>query len=243
MHDFGLFLNAVFHHWGALVSGVFGAIIGIIEKVRKQQITMVACFVFCGMCLFFACYVAWDQEHANYGNATNSLSVANAKIADLRPHFKLQVPATGSLIFERNSDSQIDESIVPTNGAAAGLIFQVEIYNTGGPSVTRDWRLTIHTIDGQSLDAKLVLSRDLSRMDTGGGNLPSHFTRDDLIIDKTKNNPIVTGGMQDGYVMFAVPQTRLDYLKAAGTIYEFSFRDVWDMIYSAKVPAPVPKRN
>jgi hypothetical protein len=116
----------------------------------------------------------------------------------------------------------------------------LRIYNAGSPSIVRDWDLTVLGADKQSLHAQH--SEDQPTL-TVTGSTQAVFDRKDSVLLKTRNSPIASGGMQEGHVIFVISDVNRDYLTAAGTSYNLSFKDVRDKTYNLSFAWPIPSRQ
>jgi hypothetical protein len=113
------------------------------------------------------------------------------------------------------------------------LIFYVEVFNKGKPSILRDWQLTIIGLDKNSTKADFFPFQNMQ--------VPI-FQNDpkDSIYEKTQSNPIPTGGEQYGYVLFTVQNLERTYMQIPGTIFEITFKDIDGNNYTNDCVWPLP---
>jgi hypothetical protein len=116
------------------------------------------------------------------------------------------------------------------------ILFPIHITNSGKPSTTGNWGLTVTFNDGEVFQsAPLVGEHDNSLPGSLGRR---HFTRDDDITVKTANSPITQGAGVDGYVYFDLPGIRTETLLQPGTILDVEYRDVAGKKYTFREVVP-----
>ena len=134
-----------------------------------------------------------------------------------------------------NKDQMI--SIGPTNHV---LVLFMEIYNSGRPTVVRDWLLRIKGVDEEKTVVFGYAQRDLSQT-MKASNPVNSFTVDNYIFDKVRTTPIPNGGMENGFIMFQILGVDEKWLHAAGTAYQVTFSNVYGNYYTNDFYWPLPK--
>lgn len=123
-------------------------------------------------------------------------------------------------------------------------IVRMEIFNSGFPSIVRNWQLKAAGSNGQTVYGKSPIPEppQITAVDSNGK------TNEVLILsnslrEKTKDNAIGHGESRDGYVVFVFPGVNKEFLAASTTLYTLSFEDVADTNYVLppfSAPAPNP---
>jgi hypothetical protein len=142
-------------------------------------------------------------------------------------------PKPGPAIETRMVD--LNAYVFVTVGTNHAAIFWLEIYNPGRPTVIRDWALTVTNINGPEVFHGLI-----PRGYTGATN---GLNPADYIWQKTRNRPIPTGGMENGYLIFGISGGGEKWLKDPDTIYQLTFRDVYGYSYTNFFHWPAPDVN
>jgi len=223
-HDLREYGAALWHYWILIMSGIAYVLIALFERYKGKPVRKYAFGLIAAGCILCAGFLTWRDEHSK-------LIVVNDALANVGPKFRLQVPSHG-----------LSES-----GSFHIMWFEVELFNSGQPSITRDWRLKIHAVDHQSIDAvpwglPFTPLTSFTNINSDG-TINRIISLVDLITERTKNVPIQSGGMTNGIAMFIIPDASKEYLSVPGTYYEFSFRDVLDRLYTSGFSVPMPNRK
>ena len=118
------------------------------------------------------------------------------------------------------------------------LVFYVEVFNHGKPSILRDWELTIIGLDKKTTKTDFVWNQDQAV--TVFPSLPTFYDSRFSIVQKTQSSPIPTGGEQYGYVLFTVQNLQRTYMQIPGTIFELTFKDIDGICYTNDFRWPLP---
>ena|ERR1700686_4550183 len=117
----------------------------------------------------------------------------------------------------------------------AAVMFFLHIGNSGKPSTTGNWGLTVTFTDGENVyGIPLVGEHDL----TQGGRLWRHFTREEDITFQTSTSPIQQGAAVVGMACFDLPGIRTETLLQPGTIFDVSYEDITKKRYSFREIVP-----
>jgi hypothetical protein len=103
------FIHSVFSHWGSLVSGVAGFLLSFYEKHKGRAISKVGLRMFTICCLFFAFYLAWEDERQ--ARLEYQLEASNAKmVADYRQRMmdRLQMTINAFKPQLENTNGRLD---------------------------------------------------------------------------------------------------------------------------------------
>lgn len=129
----------------------------------------------------------------------------------------------------------------PTNHV---IIFFIEIYNPGRPTIVRNWYLTVSGAgNGQMTNVfSGFCQRNLADLVQQNNTTNFSFVNN-YIFDKTRRTPIPTGGMETGFIEFTVLGPKEKWLEDSKTVYEVSFADVYGNSYTDRFnwPAPLPE--
>jgi hypothetical protein len=133
---------------------------------------------------------------------------------------------------------------------------QMQVFNAGdAPSFIRGFHMEVIGADKQVFYPFVVASfgtsaPPLSPLPTYSGPVPvlpgtlegAQSVMDDNLVKKGMN-PIPYGGMIEGFLVFTLPNSDLDYLRQNGTIFNVTFSDVKGKIISVSGTAPVTAPN
>jgi hypothetical protein len=141
--------------------------------------------------------------------------------------------------------AEIDGStfgIADSNPRMHPITFRVKIYNSGAPTIIRDWNLKVIGADQKPIQT-LFLDEQQPYPYNSTGVLTITIEKKDSIVEKTRTTPIDRNGMQEGYIIFYVQDLSREFLLAGGTSYELSFKDVNGQLYTAPdFTWPLPPR-
>jgi hypothetical protein len=143
-----------------------------------------------------------------------------AGIANSRQSGPLLKPHAGHISRGTNEDG------------AMVVICEMEVINSGSPSVARDWSMEVLIPNEKPIRAAMIVrfppDKWVTKTLRGAERV---FLRPNWLPDKAGTTPIATGGSVSGYVVFVIPNAALNYLDSAGTVYRVAFRDVHDTPY------------
>jgi len=131
------------------------------------------------------------------------------------------------VVVAGSSSAETDEA-----GVDSAVLFNVDLFNSGPPSVTQDWKLEAVLKNGEKIQGSRIINAVIT---TDGGRT---FLPKDFLDNMTAVKPIVTGGRLRGVVGFrfdGIPRTRIDDLD---TELVLSFRDVRDRPFKTKYHFP-----
>lgn len=129
------------------------------------------------------------------------------------------------------------------------LIVALSLYNSGSPSIVKHWTMTITPPRGDLIHGRLVPNFPGSMPVPVGMSVPffdpssKTIESKDWLYDKVVKNPIGEGSMEQGFLMFVIPQTTVDYLRIPGTKAEISYFDSYDKEYKGILPLPEMSRE
>lgn len=128
---------------------------------------------------------------------------------------------------------------VETNPPRSTLIIQLQIFNHGEDSITRNWGLTIKGADGDAFSANFL------KIAFGGGyeissnnnitNATTWYVQNDLAA-KTCTHKITKNSMEDGQVIFIIPPEKANntnFFTSHETEYTLWLADAVGRVYSA----------
>lgn len=115
------------------------------------------------------------------------------------------------------------------------VLLAVNITNTGAPTVATHYKLTVNC-GGKNIITNAVVADFLNEVnlvheDSGVVEKPSP---EDSLQKKTLQ-PIPTGGLAQGRIMFVLPEIALSDLRKIGAVYRIEFRDLWGTDYNAEM--------
>jgi hypothetical protein len=204
MDDFSTFIQAIGQHWVVLMSGIVSVGISIWQYIKHRQLHEKLFWWVGVLCLFFACFLAWRDEHR--------------ALADEQ---KKNSPVLVGTIDET-------EFMGNTNGSPPQLaaFIQFSIRNLGMPSIAEKFYLNLF-VDGKKFfipDRAVPPAIELVTL-----NPPYKLTfhQNDMIYEKTIS-PLPTGGMVRGWLYFDVTEAHLDRnaLNDTNVLWVVAFRDV-----------------
>lgn len=155
-----------------------------------------------------------------------------AQFAQPRPNLKADVDGSSLGISD-------------VNPRLHSVVFRVKIYNSGSPSIVRDWSLKVKGADQKPIATQFLgMQQPFPFTATDNhGNVSTKIEKSDTIMDKVDSVPIPEGGSQEGWIIFFVPDLSRDFLQTGGTSYELSFKDVSGQNYIApSFNWPLPAR-
>jgi hypothetical protein len=124
---------------------------------------------------------------------------------------------------------QSEINISDLNPMSHHVTFVLTIFNSGTPSIIRNWRLKITGPDGETLFPPAV-----NFIEPGGEFFTNTLATGEVVLRKLKDNfiaeagavPIEKGGKRSGFVTFQVDETTREYLMSSATKYDLSFWDI-----------------
>jgi hypothetical protein len=116
------------------------------------------------------------------------------------------------------------------------ISFGLHIFNTGSPTITKDWRLEIITI-GKELIPTAVFDSSHTVTTIALDDVNLALTPTNWIVGITARTPIPSGAMVSGHASFHLPDNvpRAN-IQLPGTIFRLSFKDVMDKTYTLDYP-------
>lgn len=203
------FVWALLSHWVALMSGGISLVLTFIFRYRHWEPGNKIFATISALCLLFACYLAWSDEHVAQKDAPNlSCNIEN-------------------LIIGEGSDTK-----------ALQIAVQLSVRNVGTqPSLADNYKLHVKASDFEVslLSAEITADYTVTSADKSQKIL---LTRQDSLVEKTKE-PIGQGAKKEGWLRFntatkeAMPGISPDLLKRPGLNYTVSVNDVRGKVCSA----------
>lgn len=127
----------------------------------------------------------------------------------------------------------------PTNHT---VFFFMEIYNPGRPTIVRDWLLKV---TGTGINETTNVFLGFCQRYIGnflGQNITTNApVMNYYIFEKTRRNPIPSGGMENGFIEFSIVGPQGKWLKDSTTRYDVSFSDVYGNSYTNHFNWPPPE--
>jgi len=198
MGDFGQFVSAIFEHWVVLMSGLVSVAISIRERLKNRSISSTIFWTVAVLCVFFACFKAWRDEHHSLVSLRESMDVI----------------------------ARIRNVVVGGSGDSTLLTFVVEIRNKGKIATIADnWTLKVifpqENTEHKAAD-NFVPSGHIHF--SGATGVWDFSSEDDLRV-KGSSSPIPAGGKLIGVVSFVLINVRHTAVPI-GTTFNVSFTDV-----------------
>jgi len=122
------------------------------------------------------------------------------------------------------------------NPQTHSLIFWIEVFNHGKPSILTDWSLNIIGLDGKVTPAGLYEDQN----QVTNVFLGYLYDPNDSIVKKTRTCPIASGGEQFGYVLALAQNIQRKYMEIPGTIFRITFQDIDGNTYTNDYKWPLP---
>jgi hypothetical protein len=125
------------------------------------------------------------------------------------------------------------------------FMFLMEVYNKGRPTVTCNWVLRINSRINRDTNTTVVAfnQRDLASLLPANDSRTNAFRGENYIFEKTRRTPIPTGGMENGFMEFLVPDVGDKLLNDSTTTYDVIFDDVYGYSYTNTFQFPAPKQD
>jgi len=143
--------------------------------------------------------------------------------------------ALKNFMVDQNKNNMADE-----NNTTHDLVFWMDIYNSGSPTIVRAWNLVIKDLSTNSVQG--YIQRDFPEK-VAWENGTITYNKNDYLFEKTRESAIPTGSMRHGFLFFRVFNCQRKWLEAAGTSYEVTFQDIYGNGYTNvfKWPLPLPQ--
>lgn len=109
---------------------------------------------------------------------------------------------------------------------ATGVSLNVDVLNSGAPSITKDWALSAKLEDGEVFQGTILHSIVVAYSDDKDRHVDLDLTGRPFLDQLTATNPVPTGGRERGVLLFMfadLPRERIDNLS---TTMILSFKDV-----------------
>jgi len=117
------------------------------------------------------------------------------------------------------------------------VMLNVDLINTGPPSITKNWTLRLRLSDGESFQGQEAMRWVTA---TGPSDLPwRDFHPSDFIDQKTGTDPVPTGGRVRGviaFVFFGLPRERIN---DQGTELTLAFEDAHSRRSTTRYNIPI----
>jgi hypothetical protein len=231
---FPIFVRAVIHHWGVLMSGgIITFFIGVFQRFSGADIPYPVYIGVLILFVFIACYLAWidarqemhrlslevAKKEQELLNKDEVISDKNHTITELRQELsevkERRTPELKTDVIQ----AACGQYIQADNKKFTALTFVVEVTNLGVmPSVVKDWKLEVF-VPGNVFRClpppfpKFTLEVD--------GALNTVLKENDYLANKTFT-PITSGAMTRGFLVFFVPlPPALVNVKGTKTILHF----------------------
>lgn len=111
-----------------------------------------------------------------------------------------------------------------------GVAFIVSIKNNGTPTISEYYSLKVTFTDGSVRNGFAIYVPDRLEVIRPNGVREAVHHKDAL--DEKTLQPIPTGGLVRGRIVFAMPDVQAETLQSPGTRYELGLRDAWGRRYS-----------
>ncbi len=219
--DFFFFTYAVLSYWQAYATGgLVTAIVGLFERFTERRLTKKAYLgLFVVTFLFAAFFFAWRAEHTQ----STALVKKTAEIEDaLQQETRKHTPDIRLSVEDAFAGVVVEDSVDSPNDT--GLIFYMAARNVGlMPSIVDGYLLTLKIPNvGTVLAENVPLTKGFTLRSTSGEAV--RMERSNALYEKTLQ-PIPSGGMQKGILVFVVRNVRESQLYSGAT-YELTWRDV-----------------
>ena len=137
------------------------------------------------------------------------------------------------------------EAVTPSVGTSTNpvVVVMVQVFNSGSPSVIRNWQLKAMGIGDQTVYGKTPYPEPAHIYSINNGETNSDYSLNDSLRLKTSESAIGHGESRQGFVTFIFPGINKDFLVASTTSYILTFQDVIGTNYTMSpinLPAPHP---
>jgi hypothetical protein len=138
---------------------------------------------------------------------------------------------TGQPILKATIDSVAVGNYKEGTGSTA-LMVVVAVRNLGMPTIIEGWSLLIDVsgVGKRTLIPEYIPIGKSVTLDYEGGSIT--FSGAEIIFNKTTENPLLTGAMARGVLIFIVNDIRKETVARPGTTFTLSFTDVTGKAYS-----------
>lgn len=222
--------DVLLYWWATPVAALVAGGVAVFEKVKAKSISKRVFVVFGITYLFVACFFVWRDEH----NVLSAEQKAHEKTTrELDDAKKRNAPDLRGEIRGSSLGTQSGTSKEIPSGTPMLTLF-VRISNLGAQSVVRDYALSIDLPDrGRVVIPPIHLSGDELRLFRDNSST-INYKMEDAIYLKTAREPIKTGDMKEGFIVFPVPGVSKDQVARAISTVVLSYSDVTTKVYPVK---------
>ena len=107
-----------------------------------------------------------------------------------------------------------------------GVGLNVDVLNSGPPSITKDWALSLELENGERFQGRIEHSRVTGWADDTGKILGLDLSNRQFIDQMTATIPIATGGRERGVLLFVFPDLPRERVDRVNNKLTLSFKDV-----------------
>ena len=149
----------------------------------------------------------------------------------------VKVPVDSSTGTEEEINQRMTENLQkePPRQRPVGVQIGLEIFNKGRPSVLHDWKLEVLLKSGQTITSDLDTNIPLKTTLLSEKNArPLVLKRENWIIPLTRNEPVGTGKMVEGFISFTIPGIDRETVQLPGNKLRLTFHDVDQQEYEVE---------
>jgi hypothetical protein len=223
MSDFSEFLWAVINNWaGYATGGLVVATFWLYFVWKDKPMPRAIGFILAGAFLLMAFFKAWREQKQTVAQRDLQITMFQKQIDSLtKPDFELTAGTFVISTLKRHW---------PTGKGATGkrtdevIFVPLSILNHGAPSVVSKFRMSVSFQGGETVQGIPLVMAD-SIVLPPPNSAPITFTPDQSLFKKAVAQPIPTGGIVGGFVLFLFPEEFNEQLRSAGTVISIVLED------------------
>jgi len=209
MASLWLFIKAVVHHWGVLVTGVgLSLVFGGVEHYRQESLSWKAYCLILAATVFAACFVAWKEQH-------NITIEKETELGDLRkqlasPEFVVTIGMLANGVI----------------GSRIMVFLTAQISNPHGPqSALFGWEIRLELANGELINQSSPLTPDQNGVNVNIGDTGKAIRLSPDSFFPVFTQPIPPGGFINGWFWGAFENLAQEELYRGGTSAILVFKD------------------
>lgn len=166
MHNVVLFLQNAASHLVALLSGIVGLIVTIIEYARKEPTRAKICLAICLASLFIASGQAWNDEHQNSSALIGEKADLSSRLGSCEMRWQLREAYVSGLqqanLSDRETIDRQQQNLSSQTGLLSGCLLSLE---KSSPRLSR--KFSVSQISYRKSLTALIISTDQTSKPAG----------------------------------------------------------------------------
>jgi hypothetical protein len=204
--DIGSFLWSVINNWaGYCTGGIIVALLWIWSTVKQTTVPRRIGIIVAISFLAVATFNAWREQKKRADDADVARQKAEARFDELT------IPKMSADIV-----GMMDAHMTIGTNNRSLITLVVTVRNLGAPSIAQFKKASITLSGGQEFHPQLMLPTGKDVVLPGGTGVPSITLKEkDRLLDRTMNNPILTGSAVLGWLQCVIPYMQHSELQGA----------------------------